>query len=90
MRGHDCTDHDFFVQEVRIMANEDKQAFFIKELQTRFDGKLKEQELSIVEHWKSHIDKVLALKPEGIASLQLQIRRISDMMSNRIKILKKE
>jgi len=78
------------IQEVRLMAHEDKQAFFIKELQARFDVKLKEQELSIVEYWKSHLDKILTMKPEGIASLQLQIKRISDMMTNRIKILKKE
>jgi glutamate synthase domain-containing protein 3 len=63
---------------------------FIKEIQTRFDKKVKENEISLLEYWKSHIDKMLAMKPEGIASLQLQIKKISDMMENRIKILKKE
>ena len=29
------------------------------------------------------------MKPEGIASLQLQIKKITDMMENRIKIVKK-
>jgi hypothetical protein len=72
------------------MANVDKQAVFIKELQARFDSKLKEQEISVVEYWKSQLDKVISLKPEGIASLQLQMKRISDMMANRIKNLKKE
>lgn len=62
---------------------------FIKEMQTRFDKKLKENEISLLEHWKSHLDKLLAMKPEGIASLQLQIKKITDMMENRIKILKK-
>ncbi len=63
---------------------------FIKEFQARFDKKVKENEISILEHWKSHLDKVLAMKPEGVASLQLQIKRISDMMETRIKTLKKE
>ncbi|NTW17912.1 MAG: hypothetical protein HGA41_10730 [Syntrophaceae bacterium] len=62
---------------------------FIKEMQTRFDKKVKENEISLLEHWKSHLDKLLAMKPEGIASLQLQIKKITDMMENRIKILKK-
>lgn len=63
---------------------------FIKEIQTRFDKKVKENEISLLEYWKSHLDKVLTMKPEGIASLQLQIKKISDMMENRVKILKKE
>jgi len=63
---------------------------FIKEIQTRFDKKVKENEISFLDYWKSHLDKLITMKPEGIASLQLQIKKISDMMENRIKILKKE
>jgi len=62
---------------------------FIKEMQTRFEKKIKENEISQLEYWKSHLDKLLTMKPEGIASLQLHIKKITDMMENRIKILKK-
>ncbi|MCX5854090.1 MAG: hypothetical protein NTZ24_05800 [Deltaproteobacteria bacterium] len=72
------------------MGDADKQAAFMKEMQARLDKKLKEHEISIVEHWKSQLDKLISMKPDGIASLQLQMKRISDMMSNRIKMLKKE
>jgi hypothetical protein len=72
------------------MAEIDKQAVFIKELQARFDKKLKEHEISVVEYWRSQLDKLISMKPDGIASLQLQMKRISDMMTNRLKILKKE
>ena len=58
-------------------------------MQTRFEKKVKENEISLLEYWKSHLDKLLTMKPEGIASLQLQIKKITDMMENRIKILKK-
>lgn len=68
---------------------EDRQAF-IKEFQARFDKKVKENELSVLEYWKTQLDKLLSMKPEGIASLQVQIKKISDMMENRIKMLKKE
>jgi len=62
---------------------------FIKEMQTRFEKKVKENEISLLEYWKAHLDKLLSMKPEGVASLQLQIKKITDMMENRIKILKK-
>lgn len=62
---------------------------FIKEMQTRFEKKVKENEISLLEYWKSHLDKLLSMKPEGVASLQLQIKKITDMMENRVKILKK-
>jgi len=63
---------------------------FVKELQTRFDKKLKENEISVLEYWKAQIDRLLAMKPDGIASLQSQIKRVSDMMDTRIRTMKKE
>lgn len=65
-------------------------AAFVKELQARFDKKLKENEISVLEYWKSQIDRLLSLKPDGVASLQSQIKRVSDMMDNRMKTMKKE
>ena len=73
-----------------MTTDTEKQAAFIKEIQSRFDKKFKENEITVVEYWKLQIDKLMSMKPEGISSLQLQIRRVSDMMENRIKTLKKE
>jgi hypothetical protein len=67
-----------------------KNQAFIKEFQTRFDKKLKENEISMLEYWKSQLDKLLSMKPDGIASLQMQIKRISEMMDKRINIIKRE
>ena len=72
------------------MADLENNPVFIKELQTRFDRKLKESEISVLEYWKSQIDRLLSMKPDGIGSLQSQIKRVSDMMDNRIKMMKKE
>jgi hypothetical protein len=65
------------------------QAAFMKELHVKFDKKMKEKEISDMEYWKAYLDKLVSMKPEGIASLQLQIKKVADMMENRIKILKK-
>ena len=66
------------------------QSALVKEFQAKFAKKLKENEISSMEYWKEQVDKLLALKPEGIAALQLQIKRVSNMMGNRINTLKKE
>jgi hypothetical protein len=71
------------------MAAQDSSNAFIKEYQERFEKKIKENEIALLEHWKEQLDKVVSMRPESVASLQIQIRKISDMMANRIKVLKK-
>ena len=63
---------------------------FIKEYQERFDKKIRENEINSLEHWKAQLDKISAMRPDSVASLQLQISKITEMMANRIKTLKKE
>ena len=72
------------------MAEREQQAAFLKEIQARFDRKVKENEISLLEYWKEQVDRVAVLKPEGIAALQMQVRKISEMMANRIRTLKRE
>jgi len=72
------------------MAEMDKEAAFMREYQLRFEKKLKENEIASLEHWKGQLDKLITMKPEGIAALQMQMRRVSEMMANRIKVLNKE
>lgn len=71
------------------MAEMEKQAVMLKEIQIRFERKLKENEISLLEYWKEHLDRVGSMKPEGVAALQLQVRSISEMMANRIRMLKR-
>jgi len=70
------------------MADQE-QAALIKEVQARFDRKLKENEISLLEYWQEQVDRVAAMKPEGVAALQSQVRKISEMMANRIRMLKR-
>jgi len=72
------------------MAQMSSSDLFIKEYQERFEKKIKENEITSLEHWKTQLDKIVAMRPDSVASMQLQITKISDMMANRIKILKKE
>ncbi|MEK6653803.1 MAG: hypothetical protein AABY92_01440 [Thermodesulfobacteriota bacterium] len=72
------------------MAERDQQAVLLKDIQARLERKVKDNEITLLEYWKEQVDRVAALKPEGIAALQLQVRKISEMMANRIRILKRE
>jgi hypothetical protein len=65
------------------------QEAFVKEMQTKLEKKIRDSEMEVVEYWQSQLGRLLTMKPEGIASLQVQIKKIHDMMGNRIQILKR-
>lgn len=71
------------------MASIDSSNVFIKEFQERYEKKMREKEIEILEHWKSQLDRIIAMRPESIASLQTQVAKTAEMMANRLKILKK-
>jgi uncharacterized phage infection (PIP) family protein YhgE len=72
------------------MAENGQQTALLKEFQSRFEHKMKESEIELLEYWKEQVDRVAGMKPEGIAALQMQVKKISDMMANRIRILKRK
>jgi hypothetical protein len=72
------------------MAENGQQTALLKEIQSRFEHKVKESEIELLEYWKEQVDRVAGMKPEGIAALQMQVRKISEMMANRIRILKRQ
>ena len=72
------------------MAQMSSSEAFIKEYQERFERKLRENEIDLLEHWKAQLDRVNTMRPDSVASFQVQITRLSEMMANRIKVLKKE
>jgi hypothetical protein len=72
------------------MTERDAQTVLMKEIQTRLEKKVRESEIEILGYWKEQLDRVASMKPEGIAALQMQVKRISEMMANRIRILKRD
>jgi len=72
------------------MASMDSSSAFIKEYQERFEKKLKENEIDLLEHWKAQLDKITSMRQDSIASLQAQITKMAEMMATRIKVLKKD
>lgn len=70
------------------MAEDSQQTALLREIQVRFERRLKENEIDLLEYWKEHLDRIAGTKPEGIAALQTQVKKLSEMMANRIRILK--
>ena len=75
--------------ERAIMTEKELPAAVLRDIQARLDKKVKENEIAVIEYWKALVDRAASMRPDGIASLQLQIRKISEMMENRIRILKR-
>ena len=72
------------------MGRRDSDTAFLREYQKKVEQKMKENEISVIQYWKDRLGKLISMKPEGIASLQLEMKKLSDMMENRIRILKKD
>ena len=62
---------------------------FLREFQKKVEIKIRENEISVVQYWHERLGRLVSMKPDGIASLQLEIKKVYDMMENRIKTLKK-
>jgi hypothetical protein len=65
------------------------QSALVKEFQAQFAKKVKETEIESLEYWKEQLDKLLIAKPEGVAALQAQVRKVANMMGTRINTLKR-
>ena len=62
---------------------------FLREFQKKVEIKIRENEISVVQYWHERLGRLVSMKPDGIASLQLEIRKVYNMMETRIKTLKK-
>jgi glutamate synthase domain-containing protein 3 len=79
-----------FYKKEAEMGTLDTSNAFIKEYQDRFEKKLRENEIDLLEHWKDQLDKIASVRPDSVASLQMQVKKTAEMMANRIRVLKKE
>jgi len=71
------------------MGQAERDAVVAREFQQRLEKKMRETELSQLEYWKAQLDAILVARPEGVAALQSQVRKVVEKMANRIQMLKK-
>jgi len=70
------------------MDQREKEAL-VREFQVQLDKRLRENEINVIAYWQGHLAKVLAMKPEGVGALQMQVKKVHDMMANRLQALKR-
>jgi hypothetical protein len=63
---------------------------FLKAYQKRFEQKIREAEIGVIEYWRERLDRLITMRPDGIASLQAEMKKMSQMMKNRVVALKRE
>ncbi|MCD6153017.1 MAG: hypothetical protein J7J07_03810 [Syntrophobacterales bacterium] len=68
----------------------DNEMAFLRKYQQKMEIKMRENEITVVQYWRDRLEKLISMKPEGIASLQLEMKKLSGMMENRMRLLKKE
>jgi len=66
------------------------QEALLKTIQVKSQEKARQDEIDSLLYWRGHLEKIVTAKPEGVASVHLQIKKVMDMMSNRIQVLKRE
>ena len=63
---------------------------FIEEIKRKVEKELREKEISVIEYWKSEIEKIYNKRSTTLASLQIELKSLCEKMENRVKLLKKE
>jgi len=59
-----------------------------KEMKKKVDEELAKKEIETVLYWKGEVEKILAKRPESLATFQIEIQSFLQRMQNRVRVLK--
>ena len=74
-------------KEIPMRTGMDESAW-AKAMKKKVDEEMTKKEIEIVLYWKGEMEKILAKRPESLATLQIEIQSFLQRMQNRIKVLK--
>ncbi len=58
-----------------------------RELKKKFEIELNRREAEVLEHWKTEIEVIYKKKYESLGALQVDIKKLTERMNNRINVL---
>ena len=61
---------------------------WIKEMRKKMEEEMAKKEIEILLFWKGGLDKILAKRPESLATFQIEIQNFIQRMQNRLRVLK--
>jgi len=59
-----------------------------KEMKKKVDQEMAKKEMETVLYWKGEMEKILAKRPESLATLQIETQNFLQRMQNRVRVLK--
>ncbi len=59
-----------------------------KEMKKKVDEEMAKKEIEAVLYWKGEMEKILAKRPESLATLQIETQNFLQRMQNRVRVLK--
>ena len=70
------------------MKPEKEDVEWIKGMKKRIEEEMSKKEIDTILYWKGEMEKLLAKRPESLATFQIEIQNFVQRMQNRIKVLK--
>jgi len=70
------------------MRPELDESAWAKEMKKKVDEELAKKEIEAVLYWKGEIEKILAKRPESLATFQIEVQNFLQRMQNRVRVLK--
>jgi len=61
---------------------------WIKGMKKKIEEEMLKKEIDTVLYWRGELEKLMAKRPESLATLQIEIRNFIQRMQNRVKIIK--
>jgi len=74
-------------EEIPMRPGLDESAW-AKEMKKKVDEEMAKKEMETVLYWKGEMEKILAKRPESLATFQIEIQNFLQRMQNRVRVLK--
>ncbi len=70
------------------MSSEKEDRQWIKGMQKKVEEEMLKKEIDTLLYWKGELEKLMANRPESLATLQIEIQNFIQRMQNRIRVIK--
>ncbi len=70
------------------MSSEKEDRQWIKGMKKKVEEEMLKKEIDTLLYWKGELEKLVAKRPESLATFQIEIQNFIQRMQNRIRVIK--
>jgi hypothetical protein len=70
------------------MSSEKEDRQWIKGMKKKVEEEMLRKEIDTLLYWKGELEKLVAKRPESLATFQIEIQNFIQRMQNRIRVIK--